>query len=201
MKKKQNLFKQVLVALFCAIVLVQTSIPFLGYIPLGVLNLTIIQITVIVSALTLGLWPGVTVGFFWGVVTFIRAFVAPTSPLAAIVFVNPIISVVPRMMIAVMAFYSWKFFSKFLKTKGLSFSLAAILGALTNTILVLGAIYLFYRGQSHALYAVSTDKLLPLLLGIVATNGIPEALLSAVITPVIVIPVKKLVDRKSKKNK
>ena len=54
MESKDKIFKQVLIALFGAIIIIQNFIPFLGYIPMGPLNLTIIHITVIVTALVFG---------------------------------------------------------------------------------------------------------------------------------------------------
>lgn len=46
--------------------------------------------------LSFGTKYGSIIGGIWGVITFIRAFVWPTSPLAAIVFVNPLISILPK---------------------------------------------------------------------------------------------------------
>ena len=69
--------------------------------------------------------------------------------------------------------------------------LAAILGSLTNTLLVLGQIYLFYRGKSQAMYALNVNELLPYLLGVIATNGLPEAILAGLVSPLIAGPLRK----------
>ncbi len=82
MKQRKKTQRIAFLALFTAIIIIQNFIPFLGYIPLGPLNLTIIHITVIVAALVLGPKDGALVGGVWGMITFIRAFVWPTSPLA-----------------------------------------------------------------------------------------------------------------------
>ena len=80
-------------------------------------------------------------------ITFIRAFVWPTSPLATIVFTNPLVSVLPRILIGVVAGYTFMWLSKRLSSKILSTGVAAVLGSLTNTVLVLGQIYLFTKDK------------------------------------------------------
>ena len=192
MESKDKIFKQVLIALFGAIIIIQNFIPFLGYIPMGPLNLTIIHIT----ALVFGTKYGSIIGGIWGVITFIRAFVWPTSPLAAIVFVNPLISILPRILIGTVAGWLFKFLTLRTGKKYLSMTVAAIAGSLVNTILVLGQIYLFYRGHSMALYHIDIQALLPYLLGVIATNGIPEAILAGILAPMIAKPLRKMmIDR------
>ena len=191
MNTKQKLVKRVIIALFAAIIIIQNFIPFLGYIPLGPLNLTIIYITVIVIALSMGPLYGGIVGGIWGVITWIRAFVWPTSPLATIVFVNPLIAILPRILIGIVAGGSFSWLKKRLAKQSSAMVLAAILGSLTNTLLVLGQIYLFYRGKSQAMYALNVNELLPYLLGVIATNGLPEAILAGLVSPLIAGPLRK----------
>ena len=105
MDNKNKTFRSVLIALFCAIIIVQNFVPFFGYIPVGPLNLTTIHVTVIIAAIVLGPRDGAIVGGVWGLITFIRAYVWPTSPLATIVFVNPLVSIVPRILIGVVVGY------------------------------------------------------------------------------------------------
>lgn len=191
MNTKQKLVKRVIITLFAAIIIIQNFIPFLGYIPLGPLNLTIIHITVIVIALSMGPLYGGIVGGIWGVITWIRAFVWPTSPLATIVFVNPLIAILPRILIGIVAGGSFSWLKKRLAKQSSAMVLAAILGSLTNTLLVLGQIYLFYRGKSQAMYALNVNELLPYLLGVIATNGLPEAILAGLVSPLIAGPLRK----------
>lgn len=54
--------------------------------------------------------------------------------------------------------------------------------------LVLGQIYLFYQGKSQILYHIDSKALLPYLLTVVGTNGIPEAILAGIVAPLISIP-------------
>ena len=176
---RQKLRRNTLLALFGTIVIVQNLVPVLGNIPIGTLSITLIHITVIVAAIVLGPVQGMIVGGIWGMITFIRAFIWPTSPLAVICFTNPLISVLPRILVGAVAGYGFLWMKKHV-SKRKSMVIAAMAGSMTNTLLVLGQIYLFYHNQAPRLYAVDVRQLLPYLLGVVGTNGIPEMLVAAV---------------------
>ncbi|WP_445490783.1 ECF transporter S component [Niallia sp. 03133] len=185
MNKKNKTLRIVLLSMFTSIVILQTTVPFLGLIPIGPLSITIIQITIMIAAIVLGPKEGAIVGGVWGVITFVRAFTFPTSPIAPIVFTNPLISIVPRILIGVVAGF---IFHKLLKNKikdAAAMSIAGIAGSLTNTLLVLGLIYIFYRDPYANYLKMDISELLPALLGIVGTNGVTEAILSAIFVPII----------------
>ncbi|GAF36461.1 ECF transporter S component [Lentilactobacillus farraginis] len=192
MADKKRTLRLNLLAMFIAIIVLQTSIPLIGYIPIGPLSITIIPATVVIATILMGTRDGAIIGGVWGFITFIRAYGWPTSPLAAIVFVNPIVSVVPRILIGVVAGITYHALMKLLKRQSISISVAAVLGSLTNTILVLGLIYLFYKAKAPQLYQINTKELMPYLLGVVGTNGVPEAIFSGIVTPLIVVPLKRV---------
>lgn len=193
---KNNAYRLNMLAMFIAIIILQTSIPILGLIPIGPLSITIIPVTVALAAILLGTADGAIIGGVWGVITFIRAYVWPTSPLATIVFVNPVVSVLPRIMVGVVAGLVYQQLKTRWKNQGAVISLAAICGSLTNTILVLGLIYLFYKGNAPQLYQVNVKALLPYLLGVIGTNGVPEAIFSGIVTPLIGRPLLKVVNKR-----
>lgn len=191
MYKKNKTYRIVLLGLLTAIILIQTSVPLLGYIPIGLLSITIIPVTVIVAGIVLGPLDGAIVGGVWGIITFIRAFSAPTSPLAPILFTNPLISVFPRIVIGLVAGY---LFHKFLSRKVndvIGMSITGVVGSLTNTVLVLGLSYLLLKEPYANAMGINVEELLPVILGIVATNGVPEAIMAGILTPIIVKPLMK----------
>ncbi|GEP24281.1 MAG: ECF transporter S component [Lentilactobacillus diolivorans] len=198
MQHKKSTLRLNLLAMFIAIIILQTSIPLIGYIPIGTLDITIIQVTVVIATILMGTLDGAIIGGVWGLVTFIRAFAYPTSPLAAIVFVNPIVSIFPRIMIAVVAGMTYKALKNRIAKRSVSVSVAAVLGSLTNTILVLGLIYVFYKAKAPQLYQINLKDLLPYLLGVVGTNGIPEAIFSGVVTPLIAVPLGNILNRRGR---
>lgn len=192
---KQKIRRITFLSIFVAIIIMQNLVPFLGNIPLGPLSITLMHITVIVAAIVLGPKPGMIIGLVWGLITFIRAFVWPTSPLAAICFTNPLISVLPRVLVGVVAGYGYLALKKHLEDK-VAMMIAAGAGSVTNTFLVLGQIYLFYHNQAPQLYAVNVKELLPYLMGVVGTNGIPEMIAAMITVPLIASVLIKLLDKR-----
>lgn len=192
MTKNSSAYRISILALFCAIIIIQNFVPLFGYIPVGPLDLTTIHITVIVAALVLGPRDGTIVGTVWGLITFVRAFVAPTSPLAPLVFTNPVISILPRALIGLFAGLIFNWLRTGRLPKPVSMLIASLVGALTNTLLVLGLIYLFYRTpQVAAAYQTNISGLMKVLLVVVATNGIPEAILAGIVGPLISLPLQR----------
>ena len=184
MQRRSNAYHISILAVLIAIVIIQNVVPFFGYIPILGLSLTTIHVTVIVAAVVLGPKDGAIVGAAWGLIDWLRAFIAPTSALAPLVFTNPLVSVVPRILIGVVA--GWVFIA--LKKRisiPLSLTLAGVAGSLTNTLLVLGLIGTLYRHAAAGFYQVNLSKLMPYILGIIGTNGVPEAILAGVLVPLI----------------
>ncbi|MGM9907863.1 ECF transporter S component [Limosilactobacillus sp.] len=190
MTRHQRIRRNTLRAIFMAIIIIQDLVPFFGNIPLGPLSITTLHITVIIAAITLGPGEGAIIGGIWGLLTWVRAFVAPTSPLAPLVFTNPLVAVFPRIMIGLVAGYLFRLVVCYSHSKRWAAILAAVAGSITNTGLVLGLIYLFYRtpAVAHA-YGVDVSHLLPALLAIMATNGLAELTLAIIVVPLIALPV------------
>ena len=84
-----------------------------------------------------------------------------------------------------------KFKSK-IKNTGVCAGIAAVLGTLTNTIGVLGLTYILYLDQYAQAREISREAVAGTLLTVGLTNGIPEAIVSALITIPIVVTMLKL---------
>lgn len=190
MTRHQRIRRNTTRAIFMAIIILQDLVPFFGNIPLGPLSITTLHVTVILAAIILGPGEGAIIGGTWGVLTWVRAFVAPTSPLAPLVFTNPLVAILPRVMIGVVAGYLFRLVLRYSHSERVAAILAAAVGTLTNTGLVLGLIYLFYRTPAVAqAYGVDVSHLLPALLAIMATNGLAELVLAVIVVPLVAIPV------------
>lgn len=186
MHRQSKAARLTLRALLTALIILQTMVPMLGFIPLGFTSLTIIHITVIVAAIVLGPWDGMFIGLMWGVFTIVRALTAPTSPLDPIVFTNPIVSVVPRVLVGLVAGAMFAWLYKHFHNVPIASIIAAALGTLTNTVLVVVLMGTLYTGAVAKAYGVTSGALMKVLMGIVAANGVPEVLGAAVLTPLIV---------------
>lgn len=184
--------KLVLLSLFWAIVLLQEFVPLLGNIPIGPFSLTLIDITIYVAALTMGVSGGVMVGGFWGIITFVRAFTFPSSPIAPLVFTNPLISIVPKLVMGWLGAFLFSYISK--KCSELTRMVVAIvLSEIVTAILTLAPIYFFYRTpeMATALGAGANESFSAVIGMVILTNAIPETILAAIVAPVIVKQVRK----------
>lgn len=190
MKRRQQIQRSTIRSILIAIIILQDFVPFLGNIPVGPLSITTMHVTVIIAAIVVGPVDGAIIGGVWGILTWVRAFVAPSSPLAPLVMINPLVSVVPRIMIGLVAGYFYRWLARLSKQPRLAMILAGIAGSLTNTGLVLGAIAIFYRTPAVArAYGVNVAHLLPALETIMATNGLAELVFAAIVVPLVAYPV------------
>ena len=182
--QKNNTYRIAILGILSAFIIVQTFVPFLGNIPIPPLNPTIIHITVIVAAFVLSTKDGMLVGLVWGLARMVKAYTLPASPLDLLLWTNPVIAVVPRVMVGLVAGLVFHAFLK-RKQEKVGMVTAAVLGSLTNTVLVLGFIALFYGNEYATALNVDPSNLLKVLAGIVATNGIGEAVAAGLIAPFI----------------
>ncbi len=183
------------VALFAALIMIMANTP-LGYIPLGFMNATTIHIPVILGAILLGPKKGAILGFVFGLSSFIKSIITPN--LTSFVF-NPFYSVgevhgsfgsiiicfLPRILVGVLPYFIYKAFYHFLKSKKsgqyISLGAAGVAGSLTNTILVMGLILVFFKDSYAAAIGEATTAIYGVVAAVVVTNGIPEAIIAAII--------------------
>lgn len=128
--KNEKTYELVLTALFTAIIVIMAFTP-LGYIPLVVINATIIHIPVILGALFLGPKKGAFLGFVFGLTSFINnTFKAATasafvfSPVLAYnvvgvsgIFKSLYICFVPRILVGVVPYFVYILIRKALKSE------------------------------------------------------------------------------------
>ena len=182
--QKNKTYRIAILGILSAFIIVQTFVPFLGNIPIPPLNPTIIHITVIVAAFVLSTKDGMLVGLVGGLARMVKAYTLPASPLDLLLWTNPVIAVVPRVMVGLVAGLVFHAFLK-RKQEKVGMVTAAVLGSLTNTVLVLGFIALFYGNEYATALNVDPSNLLKVLAGIIATNGIGEAVAAGLIAPFI----------------
>lgn len=254
--KNEKTYELVLTALFTAIIVIMAFTP-LGYIPLVVINATIIHIPVILGALFLGPKKGAFLGFVFGLTSFINnTFKAATasafvfSPVLAVnvvgvsgIFRSLYICFVPRILVGVVPYFIYVLIRKaagreqkagrvlvnavasvilfvsvraFLlrllpdnlsalactligalagvvlmavltisggkrESADIALSYAGLAGAFTNTLFVMSGIFLLYKDAYAQAMGVAGDAVLDVILGVVAFNGVVEAVVAAII--------------------
>lgn len=82
----------------------------LGFIPIGPTRATIMHIPVIIGAIVEGPVVGMLVGLIFGIFSMIQAIMNPTP--VSFVFLNPLVSLLPRVLIGLVAYYSYIVFKK-----------------------------------------------------------------------------------------
>lgn len=212
--KRTNTRQMVLLALFTAILIL------LGFTPLGLIDLplikaTILHVPVIVGAILLGPKSGLFLGAVFGVISLAKNTMAPSLLSFAFSPVIPVpgtgggspwallICFLPRMLVGVTPWLVWRLFCRLFRGKRgqpAGLALAAAVGAFTNTVLVMGLIYLVFREAYAAVNGISETAVLTAILGVVGTNGVPEAIAAAVITPAVVLPLQRILGRNQTKH-
>ncbi|MEF9840502.1 MAG: ECF transporter S component [Lachnospiraceae bacterium] len=194
--QRSHTLGMVQVALFGAIIVVLAFTPFLGYIPLGFTRATIIHIPVILGSLMLGPKKGAVLGGVFGLTSLINNTMNPTvtsfvfSPFYSLGEIHGgigslIICMIPRILVGVIPFFVYHGILKLTKKSNNGFTLAlgaaGLSGALTNTLLVMNLIFLFYGDAYASVNNVASDAVYKFILSIIGINGIPEAIVAAVI--------------------
>ena len=191
----QKTKNMVLMAVFIAIIIIQSIVPILGYIPLGIINATLVHVTVAIGAVLLGVKAGAGLGLVFGLGsmwknTFIM--VNPTS-FCFSPFVpgiggysggirSVIVCLVPRVLVGVVVALVFNALRNKKVNQKISLLVAGAMAGITNTILVMSGIF-FLFGPSYASAAKIEFSQLPLIImGIIGTNGVAESIVSAILT-------------------
>lgn len=188
-KKTQDMVK---LALFAGIVVVLAMTP-LGFIPLGIIRPTTVHIPVILGSILLGWKSGAVLGGVFGLTSLVINTLTPTvtsfvfSPFYSLGdvhgnFWSLFICFVPRILTGVVPYFVYKGLKKLIHNDVASLGVASFLGSMTNTLLVMNFIYVFFADNWGNAKGVAPDLVYKTILGIIATSGIPEAITAAVIT-------------------
>lgn len=104
-KKRLDIRKLTVIGVLGAISVVLGLTP-LGFIPIGPTRATIMHIPVIIGAIVEGPIVGAFVGLIFGLSSIYQAITTPTP--VSFVFLNPLVSVLPRVLIGVTTYYTYK---------------------------------------------------------------------------------------------
>lgn len=190
-------------ALFVAIFLLQTFVPNIGYIRIipALPAVTTAPLTVAVYSLLMGPMAGTVFGIFWGLLRWVLAYTQPGDIVSLMLFQNIFISFIPSIFAGFFPGLIGKFFqAKQKKVKEVGYAAAGAVTSLTNTILVIALTSLIFMSSSTKLigYIGNFSKGTPLievLIIALGMNGLIEAIFTAAVTPLIVIPMKMVLNR------
>lgn len=180
MEKKITARKIVIAGVLSGIAIL-LGITRLGFIPVPTAAgaATIMHIPVIIGAILEGWGVGAVIGLIFGV----SAFIDSSTPL----FKDPIVSILPRIFIGIASYFVYAGLKNV--NRYLAIGVAGVVGSLTNTILVLAAAVL--RGYLTIGVAVT----------VAITSGIPEAIVSFIITTAVLAAWFKIASGKNDQSK
>jgi uncharacterized membrane protein len=216
----------------------------IGFIPffLGT-SITIMHVPVIIGAILEGPWVGTSIGFIFGIFSLVWAYIGPNGP-GDVYFQKPLISILPRLFIGLMAFLAYRLVRKETTTRSawvlwlaVGIAVASPVIAYSTTLFsgedmkvfvlltslglgVLAALSLYFRytnqgeigalGASAIVGSMTNTILVLLMIGIMGevgqvpklpwsvlltlgiTNGIPEAIAALLITVSVVAALKQI---------
>lgn len=181
-----------LLGIMTAIIIIMTAVPGFGFIPIGTVNATLVHIPVLIVAIVKGPKLGAKLGLVFGFSSMLNAILRPTP--TSFLFMNPVISVLPRVMIGVIA----GIIATTLKNKKLKYNMQvaipAGIGSLVNTIGVLSLIYIIYAQRYLESIGKAGDAALGVIGYIALKNGIVEMIVSIIIVTPIAIALNRLED-------
>ncbi len=174
----------------------------LGFIPwFSGAAITILHIPVIIAAVLEGLIPGIIVGAVFGIFSLIRAITSPVGALDPF-FKNPLVSVVPRILFAVVAYFLFTGLLKLLGKKRttnrvIAAGVSAFLSTLAHTFFVISALYLIDRTEITKLFNGNGCFV---TLGALMPQAILEAVAALIFTVAVVLVIYGSANKKSSIN-
>lgn len=208
---KDNMRDTILLCLFIAIILVLAFTP-LGMIQLPLIKATILHVPVIIGSVLFGPKKGAVLGFLFGLCSFVSNTFTPTALSFAFSPLIPapgtdsgswlalVICFIPRILVGVLPWFVFQllrlpFKKENYQLRTIQLVITGAVGAFVNTGFVMSLIYVLFRDAYASMKGVGVDAVLGLIMGVVATNGVPEAIAAAVLTGAVCLPMQKLMKR------
>lgn len=179
MNQQAKLTRMVITALLTALIVLLGFTP-LGLIPLGWCNVTLYVIPVAIGTLLMGTKSGLILGLAFAGVSFASALMKPSVLVASLMASSiPLVIVmtfVPRLCIPLVIRGVYRLMPK--KNKHVAYAVSAAAGSLTNTVLYLGMMLLFY-----VICGIDNTAVLSAIAATAGGAGPCEAVAAALVCP------------------
>ena len=215
MNTRKDLKNLVLLGLLAGLIFLMGQTP-LGLIPLGFCNVTLLVIPVAVGTLYMGWKNGLVLGAAFAATSLLSALTKPSALVATLMGASPLLAIVmtvlPRLCIPLVIWGVHQLLSRLTPPadakhpipetrrsapkaarpriclpQPMAAAIAAACGSLTNTVLYLGLMLLFY-----ILCGIDNTKVLTTIAAVAGGAGPLEALAAAIITPPILTALQKI---------
>lgn len=187
-----------LVSMMVAITVILMFTP-VGTIRLPIVSITIAHVPAIITAIVLGPLSGFFVALAFGVSSLFIAITAPTGILDPF-FQNPLVSILPRILIPLTAYLVYKGLHKLLGSfkagEYISVSIGVIVGNLTNTFGVYAMLYFVYAKQ---IFEKTGKPALNLIITAISTTTLIKTVGIVIVAVPVIYALNKFVYRKQAK--
>lgn len=175
---RRKLLELTELSILAAIIIIMAFTP-LGFLKVGLIEITFITIPVVIGAIVLGPVAGGILGGIFGIASFIQCF-GMSAFGSALLGINPILTLIicliPRVLMGFLTGLIFKALSKIDKTKMVSFGAASLSGALLNTIFFVVTLILLFGRTSYIQEMQAGKNVFAFMVAFVGINGLVEAL-------------------------
>ncbi len=194
---KEKTREMTILAMFIAIILLMTFVPYLGYIQIpGIPSFILIHIPVLIGGAMLGRKASIILGLTFGIGSMIKALYSPGLDY---LFIFPWVSVLPRFIFGLLIYDVVRLFRKLIPSRILALSVSFIILTVIHTLLVVPLLFTAFplafganiadNVGSGALDWINANGSLSglfITLGAIFTsNGIIEAVLAGTIGAIV----------------
>lgn len=181
-------------ALLIAIVVILAVVPNLGFIQVGGMAITIVHIPVIIAAILFGYKSALLMGFAFGISSLLVA--ATRGAAFDILYVNPLVSVVPRVLFAIATVAIYNFTKTLIKDDIINVGISAFLSSLVHSILVISALYLSVSlGFADEFLSMISGGFWAFIFAMIGLQVLGEAVLATIVTVPVVKALRKVINR------
>lgn len=182
----------------------------IGFIPLPLIKATTMHIPVIIGAVLLGPKAGAFLGGVFGTCSIVINSLTPSiisfafSPFMSTTGIWGAIKAVwialgCRILFGFVAGLLWELLKKVRLHNAIALPVTAAIATICHTLLVMGSIYILLAQQYAEAKNVAISVVFGLVMGTVASSGVPEAIAAAILVTAIVLPLKSLVFKSGKR--
>ena len=183
---KQRTLELTTLGVFGAIIMLMAFVPQLGFITFGLVALTIIHIPVLIGGYFGGKKVTLGLALIFGIASMSQALIRPVT-FVDILFQNPLVSVLPRLLFGVVIVYLSLGLKKWVSNKYLVAMTTFGISTFLHTVFVLSSVYVFSPFFTNLNTFASDTPFWPLITSVMAANGVFEILAAIFIAAPIAV--------------
>ena len=190
MKQRNRVLQLTLTAVFLAVIIVMSFTP-VGYLKVGLVEITLLVLPVALGAVTVGTGAGAFLGLAFGATSFIQCF-GMSQFGAMMLSINPVFTAIvcflPRILLGFCAGLLFKALAKTKIPDGVSAGITALCASLINTVCFVGLLIVLFGKTEYIMSmmeSVGAKNLLLFGVAFAGVNSLVEAGANAVLGGVI----------------